>query len=288
MSTYVTSDAHGHVVALKEALEAAGVTEDDELYVLGDMIDRGPDPLGVISLVRSMPNAHVLMGNHEDLMLKGIDAVGDPQDGAFSMDEVDGYQFSVWMDWMNNGGSRTSTQLEQLEPQEYADVLDWVRGLGFFECVTAGERTYILTHAGINPFCAQSWLEAGSDADLTDMRSIESLMEAQESEDLMWVRGEFWGRATGLVNERGEGPVVIAGHTPSPYLTYYADVSTEDVTDEDGRGKIVELGACEATGGVADRVDIDSAAAMGFGAGRVGVMRLEDRACFYAAIREGE
>ncbi len=288
MSTYVTSDAHGHVVALKEALEAAGVTEDDELYVLGDMIDRGPDPLGVISLVRSMPNAHVLMGNHEDLMLSAIEAVGDAHDGAFDLSEVDGYQFSVWMDWMNNGGSRTSTQLEQLAPADYADVLGWVRGLGFYACVEAGGRHYALTHAGILPERAQAWLAQRPEADLSCGQTVADLMEDQLPEDLMWVREAFWGRATGLVNERGEGPVVVAGHTPSPYLTYYADVQAADVTDEEGYGKIVELGACEQTGGVADRIDVDSAAAMGYGAGRVGVMRLEDHACFYAAIREGE
>ena len=58
MAIYVTSDAHGHVRALDEALSKISLTSDDTLYVLGDMIDRGPDPVGVIKLVRSLPNAH--------------------------------------------------------------------------------------------------------------------------------------------------------------------------------------------------------------------------------------
>ena len=65
MAIYVTSDAHGHVRALDEALSKISLTSDDTLYVLGDMIDRGPDPVGVIKLVRSLPNARVLKGNHE-------------------------------------------------------------------------------------------------------------------------------------------------------------------------------------------------------------------------------
>ena len=72
MAIYVTSDAHGHVRALDEALSKISLTSDDTLYVLGDMIDRGPDPVGVINLVRSLPNARVLKGNHEQIMLDAI------------------------------------------------------------------------------------------------------------------------------------------------------------------------------------------------------------------------
>ena len=51
---------------------------------------------------------------------------------------------------------------------------------------------------------------------------------------------------------------------------------------------MVPVGACTATGGVADRIDIDCSAAAGAGQGRVGVRRLEDGAVFYAAIEPGE
>lgn len=72
MAIYVTSDAHGHVRALDEVLSKISLTSDDTLYVLGDMIDRGSDPVGVINLVRSLPNARVLKGNHEQIMLDAI------------------------------------------------------------------------------------------------------------------------------------------------------------------------------------------------------------------------
>lgn len=35
MAIYVTSDAHGHVRALDEALSKISLTSDDTLYVLG-------------------------------------------------------------------------------------------------------------------------------------------------------------------------------------------------------------------------------------------------------------
>ncbi len=103
MAIYVTSDAHGHVRALDEALSKISLTSDDTLYVLGDMIDRGPDPVGVIKLVRSLPNAHVLKGNHEQIMLDAI--IGqDPLDAET---------------WDINGGWTTREQLNDMEFEAY-------------------------------------------------------------------------------------------------------------------------------------------------------------------------
>ena len=81
-STYVVSDVHGHLADLRDVLARAGLLGEDDrwtggdarLWVLGDLVDRGPDGIGVIRLVRSLqqqaPDAvRVLMGNHEALML---------------------------------------------------------------------------------------------------------------------------------------------------------------------------------------------------------------------------
>ena len=47
---------------------------DADLWVLGDLVDRGPDGIGVIRFVRALQDqapdrVQVLMGNHEALML---------------------------------------------------------------------------------------------------------------------------------------------------------------------------------------------------------------------------
>ena len=113
MATYVTSDAHGHVRALDRALELAGPGSGDVVYVLGDMVDRGPDPVGVLRLVRSLPNARVLMGNHERMLL----------DTLMSEDERE-----VFI-WEMNGGSTTARGLDSLASDEAADLIDWIAQL---------------------------------------------------------------------------------------------------------------------------------------------------------------
>lgn len=288
MATYVTSDAHGHIRALDEALGAASLGSDDTLYVLGDMIDRGPDPLGVVSVVRSLPQARVLMGNHEQLMLRALACVGKPVDGAFVLSGLDRGAFGTWMDWMGNGGATTSAQLEQLTQDEFTEFVVWVRSLANYACVAAGGRTFALAHAGIRPQAASEWLAQHPGADLASTADVEALLASQEADDLLWIREGFWDEPTGLVDEAGRGCVVVSGHTPSPYLAMLLGLQPGSCTDERGLGTMVELGSCEGTGHVADKIDIDCAAAMGAGAGRVGILRLDDGERWFADIREGE
>lgn len=281
MALYVTSDSHGHVAALDEALSRASIGSGDELYVLGDMIDRGPDPLGVVRLVRALPNAHVLMGNHEQLMVNALADSSTP-------DTPDADSSPDWAGWMLNGGDVTSAQLENLSDDELCELCEWVRTLPLFATAQAGGRTYALVHAGINPVAAQAWLAAHAGIDPANPDELAELLGAQDSDDLLWVRDAFWGCPTGLVGTDGAGPVVVAGHTPSPYLGLYVGDPDLTCTTEDDHGMIVELGACAATGYVADKIDIDCAAAGGFGMGRVGVLRLDDHATWYASVHEGE
>ena len=139
MAIYVTSDAHGHVRALDEALSKISLTSDDTLYVLGDMIDRGPDPVGVIKLVRSLPNARVLKGNHEQIMLDAI--IGqDPLDAET---------------WDINGGWTTSEQLNDMEFEAYEELVRWMATLPLCAVAETEERPYLLVHAGIQTEAAE-------------------------------------------------------------------------------------------------------------------------------------
>ena len=48
--TYAISDVHGMGHLLDQMLEKIAFSEADRLYVLGDLIDRGPDPAGPRSI----------------------------------------------------------------------------------------------------------------------------------------------------------------------------------------------------------------------------------------------
>jgi hypothetical protein len=119
-STYLVSDVHGHLADLRELLVQAGLVDGDDqwaggdadLWVLGDLVDRGPDGIGVIRLVRSLQDqapdqVHVLLGNHEALM------VGEKLFPDTRFSDV----------WQLNGGLRSD------QDGLSDDDLDWLRAL---------------------------------------------------------------------------------------------------------------------------------------------------------------
>ena len=248
MATYVFSD--------ERALDRVSPSADDRIFCLGDMIDRGPDPVGVMRTVRSLPGACALMGNHEDLMLSCLDEADD---------------FVAAMNWAINGGTTTSEGLAALPEDELEELVEWVGGLPRWACAEVGERLYLLVHAGVNLSAAvpPAWDEAAARAYLA----------AQDGEDLTWIRDEFWGASRGL-SGAGSGPVVIAGHTPTTYLERMTSRLDRSPVGPDGLARMVRVGG--------DRWDVDCGAAGGAGFGQVLVLRLDDGEEFYEPVLEGE
>jgi predicted phosphodiesterase len=60
----VFGDAHAHAEAFEAVLEAADAVGAEQLWSLGDMVGRGPDPEHVVARTRSLC-AVALMGNHD-------------------------------------------------------------------------------------------------------------------------------------------------------------------------------------------------------------------------------
>ena len=75
--TYAISDVHGMGHLLDRMLEKIAFSEADRLYILGDLIDRGPDPAGVLDLAMERKNIIALKGNHEDAFVDWYDTVPD-------------------------------------------------------------------------------------------------------------------------------------------------------------------------------------------------------------------
>ena len=77
--TFAIGDIHGDLAALNKLFgRLPRLTTDDTLVFLGDYLDRGPDPAGVVAWVRALAASGpakvvALRGNHEDAWLQVVD-----------------------------------------------------------------------------------------------------------------------------------------------------------------------------------------------------------------------
>jgi serine/threonine protein phosphatase 1 len=76
MALYAISDIHGYYSPFKNLLEEIGYSPSrDQLVVLGDLIDRGPDSRKVVELCMELQQQGtvILMGNHEQTAVSCLD-----------------------------------------------------------------------------------------------------------------------------------------------------------------------------------------------------------------------
>ena len=155
--TYAVGDIHGCLDQLKSLIEACRNHADGRemrLVFLGDYIDRGPEPAGVVRFVFSMqseaPEAVIaLKGNHE----------------AWALGVADGTaQGAVWL---RNGGAATLRSYGATDVRDLPRAhLDWMRSLQL--SYDDGRRLFV--HAGVDP---------------------RRPLDAQREDDLLWIREPF-------------------------------------------------------------------------------------------------
>lgn len=66
MRSIVIGDIHGCLAEFQELLDLVRYRQgEDRLILVGDLMDRGPDPVGCVRLAREL-GAEVVLGNHEE------------------------------------------------------------------------------------------------------------------------------------------------------------------------------------------------------------------------------
>lgn len=136
--TYVLSDIHGNLQRFRSVMEQIDLQPEDSLYVLGDVIDRFPDGIKILKTIMAMPNAHMLLGNHEHMMLEAITALenDNPWEGHRSLSL-----------WYRNGGEVTHNYLKHIRKTVREDVMAYLRALPLNIDLEVGGLKFKLVHA---------------------------------------------------------------------------------------------------------------------------------------------
>lgn len=187
------SDLHGEYDLYIRMLEKINFSEEDTLFILGDILDRGPNPVKIIFDVMQRHNAHVLAGNHCVMALECL---------RFLMYEITEVQigkmenemYEKLLCWVHNGGDSTISEFSKLNVSERNEILNYIEDLDLYAEITINGKNFILIHAGLGNF------------------SEDKPMWQYELDELVWTRPDY---EVPYYNDK----FVVSGHTPTMVIT---------------------------------------------------------------------
>lgn len=125
MSTYAIGDLQGCFVELQDLLDKINFDQtNDQLWFVGDLVNRGPESLACLRFVKSLGDvAKTVLGNHDLHLLAVANGVRKPH--------------------------RKDTLDEILDAEDKDELLDWVRNLPLL--VNDSNLSFTMIHAGLPP-----------------------------------------------------------------------------------------------------------------------------------------
>ncbi|MFF2532253.1 metallophosphoesterase family protein [Brevibacillus sp. NPDC058079] len=185
---FVIGDTHGCHTKLKELLQYWNA-DNQQLIILGDLLDRGEDSLSVILRAMSLQEnygAKIIGGNHEDMFLNWLK-------------EPNRYPWH----YFNQGGKETlrslfdeqdyvakypSEEIANMVKEQFQNEVKFLESLPDYH----EEGKYVFVHAGVD-LTKDDWKQTSQ-------------------EDFRWIREEFHHA------DNRTGKIFVFGHTPTPRL----------------------------------------------------------------------
>ncbi|MDP5172892.1 MAG: serine/threonine protein phosphatase [Bacteroidia bacterium] len=209
MRRIAISDIHGCVKTFRSLLEDQVVlSKDDQLYLLGDYVDRGPDSKGVLDYIMELTkanyNVRCLRGNHEEMMYK---AAKSPNEAPL---------------WLVNGGQQTLASFGVDDPASIpAKYLEFIEGLEYF----AEVDNLIFVHAGLN-------FKGNSEENRESGFLWRMHNPMKDLDSMMWIRWWYNDIDWHWLRDR----IIVHGHTPQgtdEIWDMYDNLSQSQVIDID-------------------------------------------------------
>lgn len=158
MSTYVISDIHGCYEKYRQMLDKIYFSNDDTLFVLGDVVDRGPQPVKVLQDMMCRPNVVPLIGNHELMALTCLKFL-TTEVTEETVAHLESDTLQILLEWMGEGGQSTIDGFSELSVEERKELTEYLGEFSLYEEVSVNGREYLLVHAGLGNFSPEKPIE---------------------------------------------------------------------------------------------------------------------------------
>ena len=196
--TYVMSDLHGHYEWFKQMLELIHFKEEDKLYVIGDIIDKGEDSASLFIELIGDDRITCLLGNHEKMLL---DVLKPGSDDSL---------------WLMNDGWNTIKQFNKIG-LDYTNMEKYIKKFPVEMFITVNNKRYCLVHG--KPLN----LEYMPDLIEKDRINIQDLNE-EIINSMVWSRALSYDNSVlldlNLDSYVGKDTTLIIGHTPTVHCEY--------------------------------------------------------------------
>ncbi|MCR4950152.1 MAG: fructose-bisphosphatase class III [Solobacterium sp.] len=145
MSIYVISDLHGCKKEFDQMLELIGFNDYDELWIDGDICDRGKESIPLLQEIMSYDNMHLIFGNHDVWLARYIQDLIDAKKDNNSVDMTE--DLMLWLHY--NGGYGTMDQFMDLDFPECYDIKLYLEDKLVYKRLKVNGRKFLLVHAGL-------------------------------------------------------------------------------------------------------------------------------------------
>lgn len=169
----IVADIHGYLDLLKKLLEHV---HDDDIYLVGDLIDRGPNSYATLRYVMEHKELKPVLGNHDAELrdyLQAIDNDEKPRNANYYYLE-DEFLF--------------------LSNKERKEILTFLNNLPYYYYLK--DIDVLIAHAGVRS---------------VEFLTLEQLLKVQTEEDFTWIREEFI--YSDVISKLST--IFVVGHTPT-------------------------------------------------------------------------
>lgn len=185
---YAISDLHGDLAMYNHIVSQ--IKDDDTLYIIGDVIDRGSSGVAIIQDIMKRPNVELLLGNHEWFLIMSM---------VYGLEHI----MNTWIS-KQNGGSATAQALMSLSKDDCDKLLDFLLTRKVCENLVVNNKTFVLVHG-----CYYKGIE-----------NIKKFESSSLVYDCLWdsdLRDAFSDKNDTDIYVHGHVPIMSAGLS-TPYL----------------------------------------------------------------------
>lgn len=191
---YVCGDIHGQFKLFRELLKTIHFSEDDVMYLVGDIIDRGSDSIPLMQYIMEHENIIPVLGNHELMMYAH-------------------YRLYLREDpWLfgGNGSQKTRVQFQKLSKEEREHILDYIYKMPLQKEVSIGNKTFLISHSCfLNKEVDSLTGEVRFDGDIYWKDVPYYIVE-----DLVWKSPWRYAEYVPIQDYEEDGRIHIIGHVP--------------------------------------------------------------------------